>query len=69
MVGKAEKQFQKQIQRVRNFNDVVHTEFELDKCAKIVFKTHKIVPSRYLMTDINREIQELQQGKTYYTKK
>jgi hypothetical protein len=40
-------------------------EFGLDRCAKIVFKKAKLVHSQNLMTDINREIQELEQGITY----
>jgi hypothetical protein len=40
-------------------------EFGLDKCAKIGFKKGKLVHSQNLVLDINREIQELEQGKTY----
>jgi hypothetical protein len=40
-------------------------EFGLDKCAKIVFKKGKLVQSQNLVVDINREIQELEQGNTY----
>jgi hypothetical protein len=39
-------------------------EFGLDKCAKIVFK-RKLVHLQNLVVDINREIQELEQRKTY----
>jgi hypothetical protein len=39
-------------------------EFGLDKCAKIVFKKRKLVHSQNLVVDINREMQELEQGKT-----
>jgi hypothetical protein len=39
-------------------------EFGLDKCAKIVFKKGKLVQSRNSVVDINREIQELEQGNT-----
>jgi len=37
-------------------------EFGLEKCAKIAFKR---VHSQNVVIDINREIQELEQGKTY----
>jgi hypothetical protein len=40
-------------------------EFGLDKCEKTVFKNEKLVHSQNLVVDINREIQELEQGKTY----
>jgi phage host-nuclease inhibitor protein Gam len=38
---------------------------DLDKCANTVFKTGTLVHSQNTVTDINREIQELEQGKTY----
>jgi hypothetical protein len=38
-------------------------EFRLDKCAKITFKRGKQVYLQNLVIDINREIQELDQGK------
>jgi hypothetical protein len=37
----------------------------LDKCAEVVFMKGKLVHSQNLVVDINREIQELEQGKTY----
>jgi hypothetical protein len=40
-------------------------DFGLEKCAKIIFKKGKLIHSQNLVTDINREIQELEQGKTY----
>jgi len=40
-------------------------EFGLEKCAKIAFKRGKLVHSQNLVIDINREIQEREQGKTY----
>jgi len=39
-------------------------EFGLEKCAKIAFKIHKLVHFQNIVIDINREIQELEQGKT-----
>ena len=36
-----------------------------NKCAKIAFKGGKLVHSQNLVIDIKREIQELEQGKTY----
>jgi hypothetical protein len=40
-------------------------EFGLEKCAKITFKRGKLIKSQNLVIDINREIQELEQEKTY----
>jgi hypothetical protein len=37
-------------------------EFGLDKCEKIVFKNGQLVHLQNLVVDINREIQELEQG-------
>jgi hypothetical protein len=40
-------------------------EFGLEKYAKITFKKGKLIHSQNLGIDINRVIQELEQGKTY----
>jgi hypothetical protein len=40
-------------------------EFGLEKCAKITFKRGKLIQSQNFVTDINREIQELEQGERY----
>jgi len=40
-------------------------DFGLEKCAKITFKKGKLIHSQNLLIDINREIQELGEGKTY----
>jgi hypothetical protein len=40
-------------------------EFGLDKCAKIVIKNGKLVLLQHLMLVINRELQEVEQGKAY----
>jgi hypothetical protein len=40
-------------------------EFGLEKFAKITFKRDKLIHSQNLVIDINREIQELELGKTY----
>ena len=40
-------------------------DFRLEKCAKITFKKGKLIHSQNLVIDINREIQELERGKTY----
>jgi len=63
--AKSEEELQKQIQTVRTFSDDIHMEFGLDKCAKITFKRGKLTHSQNLVIDINREIEELEQGKTY----
>ena len=49
---------------VGTFSDIIHTEFGLDKCAKIVFTRRKLVHWQNLILDFNSEIQELEQGKT-----
>jgi len=48
---------------VKTFSDDIHMEFGLEKCAKIAFKRGKLVHSQNLVIDINRDIQELEQGK------
>jgi hypothetical protein len=40
-------------------------EFGLEKYAKVTFKRGKLISSQNLVIDHNREIQELEQGKTY----
>jgi hypothetical protein len=65
LLGKSEEELQKQIQTVTTFSDDIYMEFGLDKCAKIVFKKGKLVHSQNLAVDKYREIQELEQGKTY----
>ena len=40
-------------------------EFELHKCAEIVLKKGKLISLQNLMPYFNREIQELERGKTY----
>jgi hypothetical protein len=65
LLGKSEEELQKQIQTVTACSDDIHVEFGLDKCAKVVFKKGKLVQSQNLVVGINREIQELEQGKTY----
>jgi hypothetical protein len=65
LIAKSEEELQKQIQTVKTFSDDIHMGFGLDKCAKITFKRGKPTYSQNLVIDINREIQELEQGKTY----
>ena len=40
-------------------------DFGIEKCAKITFKRGKLTHSQNLVIDTNREIQQLEQGKTY----
>jgi len=40
-------------------------EFGLENCTKITFKRGKLNNSQSLVIDTNREIRELEQGKTY----
>ena len=65
MIAKSEEELQKQIQTVKIFSDDIHMDFGLEKCAKITFKKGKLIHSQNLVIDINKEIQELEQGKTY----
>ena len=65
LTGNTEEEFQQQMQTVRTFSDDIHMEFGLDKCAKTVLKKGKLLHSQNLIPDINREIQDLEQGKTY----
>ena len=67
LITKSEEEFQKQIQTVKTYSDDIHLEFGLEKCAKIAFKRRKLVHLQNLVIDTNREIQELEQGKTYST--
>ena len=65
LIAKSQEELQKEIQTVKTFSDDMHMEFGLEKCAKIAFKRGKLVHSQNLVIDINREIQELEQGKMY----
>ena len=46
------------------FSDDIRTEFGLKNCAMIVLKKRQLVHSQNLVLGFNREIQELEQGKT-----
>jgi hypothetical protein len=65
LIAKSEEELRKPIQTVKTFSDDIRMDFGLEKCAKITFKKRKIIHSQNLMIDIDREIQELEQGKTY----
>jgi hypothetical protein len=65
LIAKSEEELQKQILTVKTFSDDIHMDFGLEKCAKITFKKGKLIHSQNLVIDMNREIQELEQGKTY----
>jgi outer membrane PBP1 activator LpoA protein len=65
LTGNTEEEFQQQMQTVRTFSDDNHIKFGLDKCAKTVLKKGKLVQSQNLIPDINREIQDHEQGRTY----
>jgi hypothetical protein len=64
LIAKLEEELQRQIQTVKTFNDDMHMEFGLEKCVKITLKRGKLISSQSLVIDNNREIQELEQGKT-----
>jgi len=65
LIGKTEEELQKQMQVLRIFSDDIHIEFGHDNCAKIVLQREKLVLSQNLIHDFNKEIQELEQGKTH----
>jgi len=65
LIAKSEEELPKQIQTAKIFSDDIHMEFGLEKCAKIAFKRGKLVHLQNLVIVINREIQELEQGKSY----
>jgi hypothetical protein len=64
LIAKSEEELRKQINTVKNFSADIHMEFGLQKGAKITFKRGKLIKSQNLVNDIDREIQELEQGKT-----
>jgi len=64
LIAKSEEELQKEMQTVKNFSDDNHMEFGLEKCAEIAVKRGKIVHSQNFVIDINREIQEPEQGRT-----
>jgi len=64
LIAKSEEELQKQIHTVENFSDDIRMEFGFENCAKIAFKRGKPVHWQSLVIDINREIQDLEQGKT-----
>jgi hypothetical protein len=63
LIAKSEEELRKQIQTVKTFSDDIHMDCGLEKCAKITFKKGKLFRSQNLVIDINREIQESEQGK------
>ena len=65
LIAKSEEELRKQIQTVKTFSDDIRMDFGLEKCAKITYKKGKLILSQNLVIDINREIQELEQGKKY----
>jgi hypothetical protein len=65
LIAKSEEDIQRQIQIVKRFSDDIRMEFGLEKCAKVTLKRGKLISSQNLVTDNNREIQELEKGKTY----
>jgi hypothetical protein len=46
LIAKSEEELRKQIQRVKIFSDDIHTDFGLEKCAKITFKKRKLIHSQ-----------------------
>ena len=65
LIAKSEEELQTHIQSVKTFSDDINMEFGLEKCVKITFKRGKLTHLQNIVIDTNREIQELEQGKTY----
>ena len=65
LIAKSEEELQKQIRTVKIFSDDIYMAFGLEKCAKVTFKISKLIQAQNLTIDGTREIQELEQGKTY----
>ena len=65
LIAKSEEELRKQTQTGKIFSGDIHMNFGLEKCAKITFKKGKLFHSQNLVIYINREIQELEQRKTY----
>jgi hypothetical protein len=64
LIAKSE-ELRKQMQTVKTFSNDIHMGFGLEKYAKFTFKKGKLIHSQNLVIDCSREIQELEQGKTY----
>jgi len=65
LIAKSEEELQKQIHTVKTFSDDINMEFVFEKFATITFKGDKLTHLQNFVNDTNREIQELEQGKTY----
>jgi hypothetical protein len=65
LIAKSQEELQKQIQIFKTFSDDIYMHFGLEKCAKITIKRGKLTHSQNLVIDINKEIREFEQGKTY----
>jgi hypothetical protein len=65
LIAKSEEELQRETHIVKTFSNDIHMEFGLEKCAKVTFKRGKFISSLNLVIYNNREIQELEQGKTY----
>jgi hypothetical protein len=63
LIGNRQEELQKQTQEVRAFSDDIHIEFGLDKCAKTVLKTRKLVQSHNLILDFTVKYKSLKRGK------
>ena len=64
LTAKSEEELQIQIQTIKIFSEYINMEFGLEKCAKFSFKRGNLVHAQNLVIDINREIRELEEGKT-----
>jgi hypothetical protein len=64
LIDKTEKEFQKQVKRVKHFSGNMQKEFGFDGYANIVLKKGKVIHSRNLIFNKNRKTQQLEQIKT-----
>ena len=65
MIAKSEEEIRKQIQIFKSFSHDIHMDSGLEKCVNITFKKRKLIHWKNLVSDVNREMQELEQGKKY----
>jgi hypothetical protein len=63
LIGNIQEELQKQTQEVKTFSDDIHIEFGLDKYAKTVLKTRKLVHSHNLILDSTEKYKSLKRGK------
>jgi hypothetical protein len=64
LIAKSEEELQNRYKELKTFSDDINMEFGLEKCVKITLRG-KLTHLQNLVIDTNREIQELERGKTH----